>query len=482
MPEKYHIDTKAAPPRFTPVGKFGIVDFNEDCAGACKNCVKKQCIYEVYRKEGVFNREIDGPAHYLYTCMNCLRCVQGCTRAVLTRVVNPEYRWLGDDYWKPDIVLTLWYQAETGKLPVSGAGYRGPFAGPGFDSMWTDMSEIVRPTRDGIHGREYISTGVDIGRKHAALVFDDNGDIALDPLPLVENPIPFIFQKPPFGDYSPGMHEAFARAAHQMRALFILDAADITKNLLPYRDCIAPRVKRADIQKYANHIKAARLVELVYGADYKAGMAAISKLNPGAVVSLYAPLDARSHTLASRLAAEGAACIHFRADTHGRAAGGEFIKDAFRRIHTLLVEQGWRDQITLIASGGIALPEHMAKMIICGADAVATGIPFLLALECRMCMNCARGLACPVDIRGVAPDYGAQRIVNLSAAWRNQLLEVLGAMGLREVRRLRGETGRAMFIEDLEASAFGKIFGDRKKSGSRTRAQQSKSPRKRGAQ
>ena len=26
--------------------------------------------------------------------------------------------------------------------------------------MWTDMSEIVRPTRDGIHGREYISTSV----------------------------------------------------------------------------------------------------------------------------------------------------------------------------------------------------------------------------------------------------------------------------------------------------------------------------------
>jgi len=61
----------------------------------------------------------------------------------------------------PDILLTTWNQADTGRIPVSGAGYRGRFHGPGFDSIWTDMSEIVRPTRDGIHGREYISTSVD---------------------------------------------------------------------------------------------------------------------------------------------------------------------------------------------------------------------------------------------------------------------------------------------------------------------------------
>ncbi len=35
------------------------------------------------------------------------------------------------------------------------------------------MSEIVRPTRDGIHGREYISTQVDLGRKWMSLEFDD---------------------------------------------------------------------------------------------------------------------------------------------------------------------------------------------------------------------------------------------------------------------------------------------------------------------
>jgi len=47
--------------------------------------------------------------------------------------------------------------------------------------------------------------------------------------------------------------------------------------------------------------------------------------------------------------------------------------------------------------------------------------------------------------------------VNLMGAWHSQLIEVLGAMGIREVRRLRGEVGRAMFLEDIEREAFGDL-------------------------
>ena len=53
---------------------------------------------------------------------------------------------------------------------------------------------------------------------------------------------------------------------------------------------------------------------------------------------------------------------------------------------------------------------------------------------------------------------GAQRMVNLVGAWNNQLLEILGAMGMREVRRLRGEVGRAMFKEDLDKEIFAPLF------------------------
>ena len=146
-------------------------------------CVKRGCVYRLYRDEADTLRNEVGYLDYIYQCKGCLNCVQNCTKNILTRVVNPEYRRLGDSYYTPDLILSTWYQAETGKIPVSGSGYGGPFSGPGFDSMWTDMSEIVRPTRDGIHGREYISTSVDIGRKLSHLAFAD-GQLMVDPPPL----------------------------------------------------------------------------------------------------------------------------------------------------------------------------------------------------------------------------------------------------------------------------------------------------------
>jgi len=59
-----------------------------------------------------------------------------------------------------------------------------------------------------------------------------------------------------------------------------------------------------------------------------------------------------------------------------------------------------------------------------------------------------------VELESVDPVWGGGRMRNLMAAWHNQLLEILGAMGIREVRRLRGEMGRAMFFEDLEKDIF----------------------------
>jgi glutamate synthase domain-containing protein 2 len=139
------------------------------------------------------------------------------------------------------------------------------------------------------------------------------------------------------------------------------------------------------------------------------------------------------------------------------------MRDVLRDVHGALVKDGSRDQITLIASGGIAVPEHMAKAVICGADLVAIDVPLLLALECRLCGECERGQDCPIALSEVEAAFAVQRITNLMGAWHLQLVEMLGAMGIREIRRLRGETGRCMFFEDLERETFGRLFGERRK-------------------
>ena len=119
------------------------------------------------------------------------------------------------------------------------------------------------------------------------------------------------------------------------------------------------------------------------------------------------------------------------------------------------VEVGLRDEMTLLVSGGIATAEHVPKAIVCGADGVGVDFALIIALGCAVWAD--ERSPCPVQDRKTDPKWGEQRIVNLMAAWRDQLLEVLGAMGMREVRRLRGETGRAIFYEKEEA-AFRSLF------------------------
>jgi ferredoxin len=462
LPVKFHIHTNPAPPRVRPIGKMGIVDWREDCS-SCHNCVKKDCVYGFYRDEADRLREEVGYLDYIYQCKGCLSCIQDCTKGLLTRVANPEYRRLGDDYFTPEIVLSTWFQADTGRIPVSGAGYGGRFSGDGFDSMWTDMSEIVRPTRDGIHGREYINTSVDIGRKNDHLVFED-GELRGTPSPLVEVPLPVIFDAIPERWQRGPVMAAISRAAAQLGLLSVIRSDPIPPELSGARDRIVPWLEAGDAVSDGAHDGAA-MVMLSDGPDVVAIQAAIKERNEDQVVAIRLAASSEVAARVVQLAREGAEVVHLVADSSGReeaASSPRHMRDVLRDVHGALLRDGSRDQITVIGSGGIAVAEHVAKAIICGADLVAIDVPLLLALECRLCGECERGQPCPIALSEVEPAFAVQRITNLMGAWHLQLVEMLGAMGIREVRRLRGETGRCMFFEDLERETFGEMFGTRR--------------------
>jgi hypothetical protein len=156
---------------------------------------------------------------------------------------------------------------------------------------------------------------------------------------------------------------------------------------------------------------------------------------------------------------EGIRVFHLVANYHGQTAAG-FIMDVLQKTNQTLVDKGIREQVTLIGSGGIGLAEHVPKAIICGLDVVALDIPLLVALQGLLQGECALRERIQIILpSNLNVEWGVQRLKNLTAAWRDQLLEILGAMGLREVRRLRGELGRAMFQKDLEREAFGGISG-----------------------
>ena len=459
MPKTYHIAVRPAAPRFAPVPKFAGLEA-DGCLG-CLICVKRvSCVYDVYKK-----RKFD-PAHVVDSadiqCMTCMRCVQECKKNILARVRNPAYERIGNEYWKPDMLASIWKQAETGKIPVSGAGYRGPFSGPGFDRIWTDMSEIVRPTRDGIHGREYINTMIDLGRRPSRLSFDSKGGLTTDVPQLLDLPLPIVLGTPSLNFATDHTRKAVAEAADKLGTLAFATAADATGPLKSLQHRLVVRIdpERDDLAGLVG----ARAVELEDSTNSAREAARIKKLSPQTSVFVRVQLDEHATTRAASLAGEGVDVLHLAADSNGNGYGakaGLFVTELIRAVHLKLVEDCVRDRVTIIVSGGIALAEHVAKIIICGADGVVADLAIMVAMECRLCSDCATRRTCPVKLDNVPIKWGARRIINLMGSWHAQLIEVLGAMGLREVRRLRGEVGRAMFFEDLELENFSPIFGKR---------------------
>ena len=466
MPEKYHIKTQPIPPRRPRIGKYGVVDWREDCC-RCHNCVKKACVYDRHREESNYIRNMQDVDALYFDCMGCLSCVQNCTKGLLRLEINPIYEALGNTYWTPDIIQTTWMQAETAKIPVSGAGYRGPFTGPGFDAMWTDMSEIVRPTRDGIHGREYISTSVDLGRKSAYLTFDDAGTPAADST-WVDLPMPLIIDRASPDHTLPDLDPLFRETAVRTGLIAIMDSRS-----WPFGPADEHTLRHVAFHLHpdgpklpAEVLTQTRLVELPDGPDVLQRVDTLTKSHPDLVVSVKVSLDnsgcERAIELATRPEID---MLHIAADPNGNewaVSEPRFVKDMIREVHEALVQKGLRDQVTVMTSGGIALAEHMAKAIICGTDLVAINHPLMIALECQLCHHCEPGMHCPAELETIDPTYGVGRMTNLISAWHDQLVEVMGAMGMREARRLRGDTGRGMFFEELEEETFGKLFGTRK--------------------
>jgi hypothetical protein len=244
-------------------------------------------------------------------------------------------------------------------------------------------------------------------------------------------------------------------------------AAHVDEELISYGKTLIPLVTKDDFHLYPSLLACVDMVEMAWEPGIETLFASLKAMNENLCISvglrLSADLDYAK--ICVGLAQTKVDTLHVYADQKGRefdSDGPRFIKDMLRDIHLALIDARTRQQINIIASGGISMAEHVNKTIICGADGVAIDLPLLIAMECRLCDRCKKDLPCPVAFETIDPAYGSNRITNLMGAWRNQMLEMLGAMGLREVRRLRGEVGRSMWFEDLERESFAPIFGERK--------------------
>ncbi len=409
--------------------------------GKLKIVMSRPCVY------GVFSGPLGGFAPRENLCVGCLRCTTQYPDMV-TILHNPARAELGDAYFLPYYVDAVAYEASSGRILIRGAGYRGKFGGAGWDGMWTDMSEIVRPTRDGIHGREYISTEVDIGTKKPFIALDKKNQAqGLQP-PTLTIQVPFLFDTPAIDLINKTLADILVESARLIQSLSILPLESILKYNLK-GSSIVPLVS---LQNYDGLKKMDQEPLIIEVEDWNEEVFKKLLSNyPEKIIILRT--DFESDLLG--LFKAGVRNFHLTANYHGRGKNDKFVLDMIRDVHRSFIQAKIREEVTLLGSGGIVAAEHMAKAIICGLDAVVLDTPLFVALQARFDGSCTeRKTSQFIFPDNMTLEWGKQRLKNLAASWRDQLLEILGAMGIREVRRLRGELGRAMFQKDLENDAF----------------------------
>ena len=462
---RYHIETaetedrQKIPRRFNvEVGKLGlaklILSEMWKYRGKLDVIMSRPCTY------GVFSGPVGGFSPRPEHCVGCLRCtVQHPEFVTVTH--NPDHRAMGDSYFTHGHVWTIDEEARKGNVPVRGQGYRGRFGGPGFDMMLTDMSEIVRPSRDGIHGRELIGTSVDLGTKPMFLSFDEQGLVVDGGAQMITLQLPIIFDLPPRSVRTPLLARVWARAAAETDGLALLPADLVRAESLDHPNVgvvLSVETGGAALSEQVAAYPKTRIFEIDrWDAECWQQLDALVGDRMVAVRQDYGEGWLESvHEMVNA----GVPVIHLVADGHGRSPDGRFIMELLETAHMSLVNAGIRERVSLVGSGGIVAADHVPKAIICGLDAVAIDTAALVALQGRPTGE-LRDLEAMEFVMPARLDeaWGGQRLKNLCGAWRDQLLEILGAMGIREVRRLRGEFGRSMRVDALEAEAFGDIEG-----------------------
>ncbi|MBQ8297427.1 MAG: alpha-hydroxy-acid oxidizing protein [Ruminococcus sp.] len=468
--------------------EFEVVRNDSRCTG-CRVC-ERQCANEVH----TFDAENGIMLSDELKCVNCQRCVSLCpTRAL--KIVKSGCTLRENANWKNDTIREIYKQANSGGVLLSSMG--NPNSLPVYwDKILINASQVTNPPIDPL--REPMETKVFLGRKPGKMRRDENGRLDCSLSPQLELSMPVMFSAMSYGSISYNAHESLARAAAELGILYNTGEGGLHEDFYCYGENTIVQVASGRFGVYKNYLEAGAAIEIKMGQGAKPGIGGhlpgakivgdVSRtrmipegsdaISPAPHHDIYSIEDLRQlvfslkeateykkpvivkvaavhniAAIASGIARSGADIIAIDGFRGGTGAAPTRIRDnvgipielALASVDQRLRDEGIRNNVSLIVGGSIRSAADVVKAIALGADACYVATAALLAMGCHLCRTCQSGKCNwgiatqrPELVKRLNPDVGSERLVNLMNAWRHEIKELMGGMGINSIEVLRG--------------------------------------------
>ena len=462
---------------------------NEKRCIACRIC-ERQCSNEVHgydEKNKLMTQDES-------KCVNCQRCVSFCPTKAL-KIVKTDCTLRENANWSGDTINEIYKQANSGGVLLSSMG--NPRSLPVYwDKILINASQVTNPSIDPL--REPMETRVYLGKKPQNVKRTEDGKLDFKLPPQLELSMPILFSAMSYGSISYNAHKSLALAATELGIFYNTGEGGLHEDFYCYGENTIVKVASGRFGVYEDYLEAGSAIEIKMGQGAKPGIGGhlpgakivgdVSRtrmipegsdaISPAPHHDIYSIEDLRQlvfslkeateykkpvivkvaavhniAAIASGIARSGADIIAIDGFRGGTGAAPTRIRDnvgipielALAAVDQRLRDEGIRNHVSLIVGGSIRSAADVVKAVALGADACYVATAALLALGCHLCRTCQSGKCNwgiatqrPELVKRLDPETGKQRLVNLMTAWKHEIKELMGGMGINSIEALRG--------------------------------------------